>query len=85
MYSKCLLLSTFQGTNRVYSSLGDLSEGCLSTGVHYNPYDRMHGGPRDKERHVGDLGNIKSDSNGYAIVDISDEAISLHSPQSIVG
>ncbi|KAG1872506.1 superoxide dismutase, partial [Suillus subalutaceus] len=47
-------------------SLGDLSDGCMSTGSHFNPYDKTHGAPSDSVRHVGDLGNIKSDEYGTA-------------------
>ncbi|XP_068706238.1 copper chaperone for superoxide dismutase-like [Montipora foliosa] len=46
--------------------LGDLSQGCQSTGNHYNPRNCKHGAPEDSERHVGDLGNILADKNGRA-------------------
>ncbi|KAG8911580.1 Superoxide dismutase [Cu-Zn] [Tulasnella sp. 418] len=66
-------------------ALGDVSGGCLSTGAHYNPFGRIHGAPEDNERHVGDLGNVKSDSNGVATVNIEDDKISLYQPYSILG
>ena len=37
---------------------GDLREGCSSLCSHYNPYNKNHGGPDSKERHVGDLYKI---------------------------
>ncbi|XP_071087630.1 uncharacterized protein [Haliotis cracherodii] len=37
---------------------GDLSNGCTSTGGHYNPFNMTHGAPLDEKRHVGDFGNI---------------------------
>ena len=43
---------------------GDLREGCSSLCAHYNPFDKQLGGPLDKERHVGDLGNIIANKNG---------------------
>lgn len=66
-------------------SLGDLSSGCLSTGSHFNPYDKTHGAPSDSVRHVGDLGNIESDEYGTATVALKDSFISLNGPLSIVG
>ncbi|KAG1772454.1 superoxide dismutase [Suillus occidentalis] len=66
-------------------SLGDLSNGCLSTGSHFNPYDKTHGAPSDSVRHVGDLGNIESDEYGTATVALKDSFISLNGPLSIVG
>lgn len=66
-------------------SLGDLSNGCLSTGSHFNPYDKTHGAPSDPVRHVGDLGNIESDEYGTATVALQDSFISLNGPLSIVG
>ena len=46
---------------------GDLRNGCVSAGPHFNPYHNVHGGldsPSTK-RHLGDLGNITS-KNGRA-------------------
>ena len=65
--------------------LGDLTDGCMSTGSHYNPFGASHGGPKDLKRHVGDLGNIRSDAGGVAKIDFSDNVISLVGPLSIVG
>jgi len=66
-------------------AFGDNSSGCISAGPHFNPTNKKHGGPTDSERHVGDLGNVKSDSNGVITLDISDNLISLIGPQSIIG
>lgn len=43
---------------------GDLSNGCTSTGAHYNPENKDHGAPSDEIRHYGDLGNILANSEG---------------------
>ena len=40
---------------------GDLTEGCKTAGAHFNTYKRnIHGGPRAKIKHNGDLGNVKT-------------------------
>ncbi|KAG8823593.1 Superoxide dismutase [Cu-Zn] [Serendipita sp. 411] len=64
---------------------GDITNGCNSTGTHFNPFKRTHGAPGDAIRHVGDLGNIQSDANGVANLDFSDSIISLKGIKSIVG
>ncbi|KAI0036451.1 copper zinc superoxide dismutase, partial [Vararia minispora EC-137] len=66
-------------------ALGDLSKGCLSAGSHYNPYSKTHGAPTDNARHVGDLGNIDTDSNGVAKINTEDKLLSLNGAQSIIG
>jgi len=58
---------------------------CGSTGGHFNPHGKTHGGPVDSERHVGDLGNILVDSSGTAAIDITDDKISLTGGNSVVG
>lgn len=59
------------------SQYGDLTNGCNSTGTHFNPYNSTHGAPWDSVRHVGDLGNLQVDANGVATLDIWDDIISL--------
>ena len=45
---------------------GDLSEGCTTAGPHFNPFNKRHGDRMSEDRHVGDLGNVKTDENGKA-------------------
>lgn len=45
---------------------GDLTKHCDSLCSHYNPNNKRHGGRKGKERHAGDLGNIKANSKGIA-------------------
>jgi len=65
--------------------LGDLSNGCMSMGGHFNPGGHNHGAPQDGARHVGDLGNIQAGPDGVANIDIIDSVISLKGPNSILG
>ncbi|XP_015899366.1 superoxide dismutase [Cu-Zn] 2 isoform X2 [Ziziphus jujuba] len=66
-------------------ALGDTTNGCNSTGPHFNPLKMNHGAPSDKERHAGDLGNIFAGSDGVAEISISDRQIPLSGPHSILG
>ncbi|KAH7947602.1 hypothetical protein HPB52_013954 [Rhipicephalus sanguineus] len=64
---------------------GDLTNGCNSTKGHFNPMHKDHGAPEDRERHVGDLGNIKAEADGKARVYITDSMISLVGHHNIIG
>lgn len=64
---------------------GDLSNGCTSAGLHFNPHNKNHGSPNDDDRHVGDLGNIVADASGNAKIDITDNLMSLMGENSVVG
>lgn len=56
-----------------------------SAAGHYNPFDKPHGGPADKNRHVGDLGNIEAGADGRSHFEMTDRVISLTGPNSIIG
>ena len=66
---------------------GDLSQGCTSTCEHYNPYNKLHGGPKDSKnnRHVGDLGNIYSNEKKISKHTFRDKLIKLRGKYSIIG
>ncbi|XP_077211690.1 copper/zinc superoxide dismutase 3 [Tasmannia lanceolata] len=66
-------------------ALGDTTNGCNSTGPHFNPLKKEHGGPTDNERHAGDLGNIFAAQDGVAEVNLKDMQIPLSGPHSILG
>jgi Cu-Zn family superoxide dismutase len=57
----------------------------MSAGAHFNPENSPHGGQDADHRHVGDLGNIKADDSGKAVIDIKDRKIKLFGPHSIIG
>jgi Cu-Zn family superoxide dismutase len=54
-------------------------------GGHFNPEKKKHGGPDAAERHVGDLGNIRADESGKAVIHMKDKLISLSGRHSIIG
>ncbi|XP_071722054.1 superoxide dismutase [Cu-Zn]-like [Rutidosis leptorrhynchoides] len=65
--------------------LGNIANGCMSTGVHFNPFNKQHGAPEDENRHAGDLGNVRAGDDGTASFRIVDKQIPLSGPTSIVG
>ncbi|KAA6414132.1 MAG: zinc superoxide dismutase [Lasallia pustulata] len=64
---------------------GDNTNGCTSAGPHFNPFSKTHGAPSDSERHVGDLGNFKTDGQGCAKGSHTDPLIKLIGPESVLG
>ncbi|CCF59118.1 hypothetical protein KAFR_0G00850 [Kazachstania africana CBS 2517] len=65
--------------------LGDLTNGCVTAGPHFNPFAKTHGAPTAETRHVGDMGNVKTDANGVAKGSLTDSLIKLYGPTSVVG
>ncbi|OQE16959.1 hypothetical protein PENSTE_c022G00916 [Penicillium steckii] len=51
----------------------------------FNPFARAHGGPGDSERHVGDLGNFKTDAAGNSKGTMKDHLVKLIGLESVLG
>jgi len=66
-------------------AFGDTTNGCLSTGPHFNPAGKEHGAPEDEIRHAGDLGNVIAGGDGVAKVSLKDIQIPLAGANSIIG
>ncbi|KAF4509954.1 hypothetical protein G6O67_001886 [Ophiocordyceps sinensis] len=66
-------------------TFGDNTNGCTSAGPHFNPFNKSHGAPDASERHVGDMGNVKTDANGVAKGTLKDSQIKLIGPHSVIG
>lgn len=65
---------------------GDLTDKCTSMCAHFNPYSKKHGCPGMKERHIGDLGNIETNSKGDAKYSFYDNCIKLRGSKcNIIG
>ena len=65
---------------------GDLRKKCESMCAHFNPYNETHGCPGMKHRHVGDLGNLKTDARGCAQYKMVDNLIKLRGTKAnIIG
>jgi len=64
---------------------GDTTNGCISTGAHFNPNNQTHGAPEDGIRHAGDLGNIVANADGVAEATIVDSQIPLSGPNAVIG
>lgn len=65
--------------------LGDLTDGCASTCVHFNPLKQNHGDRCGPDRHLGDLGNIEADGFGRARFAFRQYGLALQGWRSIVG
>ena len=63
---------------------GDLSDKCMGACAHFNPYNKQHGGPTSKDRHVGDLGNIRFDARGVAKFRMEDDLVKLRGTKANV-
>ncbi|XP_016992947.2 extracellular superoxide dismutase [Cu-Zn] isoform X1 [Drosophila takahashii] len=64
---------------------GDLTNGCVSMGAHYNPDKVDHGGPDHEVRHVGDLGNLEANSSGIIDITYTDPVITLTGKLAVIG
>ncbi|KAL4190841.1 hypothetical protein AMTRI_Chr07g26730 [Amborella trichopoda] len=64
---------------------GDTTNGCMSTGAHFNPKKLTHGAPEDEIRHAGDLGNIVANADGVAEATIVDNQIPLSGSNAVIG
>lgn len=67
-------------------TFGDMGNGMVSAGSIFNPFGKVHGGPTDEERMVGDCpGNVETDGNGTAVIHFEDRLVKLIGPHSIIG
>ena len=57
----------------------------MSSGGHFNPTKAAHSSHDSPKRHVGDLGNVKADDRGKAMVDLDDDELSFEGAHCILG
>ncbi|EDO43919.1 predicted protein, partial [Nematostella vectensis] len=69
----------------IHKSGDIITKGCQSAKGHFNPYGKTHAGPRKRDRHVGDLGNVWSDYHGNVRTSFFDHMVSLYGPDSVIG
>ncbi len=61
------------------------SKDAASAGGHFNPMHMSHGAPTDKNRHMGDMGNLTAGADGKAHLEWTDPMMSFMGPESIIG
>merc|ERR1711963_1107714 len=66
-------------------SYDDFSDGCTSTGGHYNPTGETHGASDDVVRHVGDIPMISVNADGSSQRSSDDTEALLTGIYSVVG
>ncbi|KAI7860766.1 superoxide dismutase [Cu-Zn]-like protein [Circinella umbellata] len=64
---------------------GDLSQGCASLGLHFNPFARDHGAPTDHVKHPGDFGNAMADEHGNIQYHLTVDSLEFSGENSILG
>ena len=65
---------------------GDCSAADFSSaGGHYNPTGHQHAGTAEARRHIGDMGNIETGSDGVATVDYTDSRLRFEGAHGILG
>ncbi|MFN8609439.1 MAG: superoxide dismutase family protein [Vulcanimicrobiota bacterium] len=57
----------------------------MSAGGHFNPRKGKHAGPKAPHHHAGDMGNLKSDANGHAHLELTMSDLSLFGRDGILG
>jgi superoxide dismutase, Cu-Zn family len=56
-----------------------------AAGGHFNPEHTEHAHPSASQRHIGDLGNIHADKDGYAYLEFVDTKLQFSGANSIIG
>jgi hypothetical protein len=72
-------------TTRIGRARRVYDHGIMLTRYSVNPHNKTHGAPEDEERHVGDLGNFKTDGQGNAQGSTTDKLIKLIGSESVIG
>ncbi|KAF6135010.1 hypothetical protein GIB67_014059 [Kingdonia uniflora] len=63
----------------------DTTNGCISTGPHFNPNGLTHGALEDEVRHADDLRNIIANADAVAEATIVDTQIPLSGTNAVIG
>ncbi|KAJ3336381.1 Superoxide dismutase [Cu-Zn], partial [Gonapodya sp. JEL0774] len=64
---------------------GDLSNGCASLGLHWNPFNVTHGDIDAAVHHEGDLGNVVADEKGNVVTTLKTNHVTLVGHLSVIG